>query len=75
MQKISYAVKIDLNLAEKVRKFCLEHGVKQGFFIEKAIKEQLAREEDIDDALDFKTLKSQENEATDFESYLQRKKH
>ena len=75
MDKISYAVKIEPSLAEKVRKFCLEHGIKQGFFVEKALKEQLAREEAVDDILDFKTLKPQEKDAIAFEEYLTQRKH
>jgi len=70
MEKISYAVKIEPGLAEKVRKFCDEHGVKQGFFVEKALKEQLVREEALEDILDLKTLKAQEKDAVSFEEYL-----
>ena len=73
MGKISYAIKIAPGLAEQVRKFCTEHGIKQGFFVEKALKEQLGREEAIDDMLDFKMLKSQEKDAIRFEEYLKRR--
>lgn len=75
MNKISYAVKIEPILAEKVRAFCLERGIKQGFFVEKALKGQLEREELTEDLLDFKTLKSQEKEAISFEEYLKKQKH
>lgn len=74
MDKISYAVKIEPSLAEKVRNFCLEHGIKQGFFVEKALKEQLQREETIADLIDFKTLKTQEKDAINLEEYLKKKK-
>ena len=74
MDRISYAVKIEPSLAEKVRKYCLEHGIKQGFFVERALKEQLAREEYLDDLLDFKALKSQEKDAVSFEEYLSKRK-
>jgi HSP90 family molecular chaperone len=74
MDRISYAVKIEPSLAEKVRKYCLEHGVKQGFFVERALKEQLVREEYLEDLLDFKTLRSQEKEAVSFEEYLSKRK-
>ncbi len=75
MDKISYAVKIESSLAERVRQFCIEHGIKQGFFVEKALKEQLAREEALSDILDFKTLKGQEKDAVSFEAYLKGQKH
>lgn len=74
MNKISYAVKIQSGLAEKIRAFCLEHGIKQSFFVEKALREQLDREELLEDLLDLKTLKSQEKDAISFEEYLQKAK-
>lgn len=73
MNKISYAVKIDPGLVKKIKRFCAEHGIKQGFFVEKALHEQLAREELTEDLLDFKNLKSQENSAISFEEYLKKK--
>ena len=71
--KISYAVKIEQDLAEKVRTFCLEHGLKQGFFVEKALKEQLTREEISEDLLDLKNLHAQEAQAISFEDYLKKR--
>jgi len=73
MNKISYAVKIDPNLIKKMRAFCIDHGIKQGFFIEKALREQLAREELMEDLLDFKNLRSEERKAINFEEYLKRR--
>ena len=74
MSKISYAVKIELDLIEKIRTFCLEHGVKQGFFVEKALKEQLQREELLEDLKDFKVLQSHEKDSIAFDQYLKRRK-
>ena len=73
MDKISYAVKIEPSLAEKVRAFCLERGIKQGFFVEKALRQQLEREETAEDLLDFKNLKSHETDAISFEEYLKKR--
>ncbi|MEK6714657.1 MAG: hypothetical protein AABY43_01250 [Candidatus Omnitrophota bacterium] len=73
MHRISYAVKIEPSLIKKVREFCLQHGVKQGFFIEKALREQLAREELIEDLIDFKNLRIQEGSAISFEDYLKKR--
>ncbi len=75
MSKISYAIKIESEVVEKIRAFCQDHGIKQGFFVEKALHEQLAREEDREDIFDFKTLKPQEKEAVSFEEYLKQGKH
>ena len=73
MNKISYAVKINPTVVEKVKDFCLRHGVKQGFFVEKALREQLAREELIEDTLDLKNLRSEEISSISFEEYLKKK--
>lgn len=73
MNKISYAVKIDPSLIKKIKEFCVQHGIKQGFFVEKALREQLAREELTEDLLDFKSLRIQEESAISFEDYLKKR--
>ncbi len=73
MNKMSYAVKIDPSLIKKIKEFCIQHGVKQGFFVEKALKEQLAREDLTEDLLDFKGLRIQEESAISFEDYLKKR--
>jgi hypothetical protein len=73
MNKISYAVKVDPRLINLVKKFCLAHGVKYGFFVEKALREQLAREELSEDLIDLKSLRSQEESAISFEEYLKKR--
>lgn len=74
MGKIAYAIKIERSLVEKIRNFCLSHGIKQGFFVEKALREQLSKEELMEDALDVKNLRYQENSAVSFEDYLKKRK-
>jgi hypothetical protein len=73
MNKISYAVKVDPCLIKKIKEFCIQHGIKQGFFVEKALKEQLTREELTEDLLDFKGLRAQEESAISFEDYLKKR--
>ena len=75
MNKVSYAVKIDPGIVRKVKEFCTVHGIKQGFFIEKALREQLGREEFVEDILDLKNLRSQEALASSFEDYLKKRAH
>lgn len=75
MNKISYAVKIDPIIVNRIKKFCLKRGVKVGFFVEKALREQLDREELAEDLLDLKTLHSQEGSAISFEEYLRKRAH
>jgi len=72
-QKASLAFKIDVRLAERVRSFCRERGVKYGFFIEKALEERLQREELKEDLLDLKVLRPSEKEAVSLEEYLKDK--
>lgn len=73
MNKVSYAVKVDPYLIKKIKEYCLEHGIKQGFFVEKALKEQLAKEELMEDLIDLKNLRSQEESAISFEEYLKKR--
>lgn len=73
MSKISYAVKIDGGLIKQIRAFCLAHGIKQGFFVEKALRDELSREEMTEDLLDFKKLGSQEAMAINFKDYLKKR--
>ncbi len=73
MPKISYAIKIESNIVKMIKAFCLSHGIKQGFFVEKALREQLAREELTEDLLDLKNLRSQEALAIDLREYLKKR--
>ena len=73
MNKISYAIKVDAGLVKKIKEFCLQHGIKQGFFVEKALEEQLAREELREDLFDFKSLRVHEELAISFEYYLKKR--
>ena len=73
MDKISYAVKVDPRIINKVKEYCIGHGLKQGFFVEKALREKLEKEELKEDLLDFKNLHSQEDNAVSFETYLKKR--
>ena len=73
MIKMSYAVKVDPKLIKKIKQFCLGRGIKQGFFVEKALREQLAREELAGDLMDFKNLRLQESSAMPLDQYLKGK--
>jgi hypothetical protein len=72
MPKTTLAVKIDYLVADKVKKFCRERGIKYGFFVEKALEERLEREELKEDLLDLKTLRNSEKEAILLEDYLKK---
>ena len=68
------SIKIEKSLIDKVKEFCQSHGLKQGFFVEKALRSQLEREEMAADIVELKELRSQEKEAVDFGEYLKKRK-
>ncbi len=70
MEKSILAVKIKPNIINRVKKFCASHGIKYGFFVEKALVDELEREELREDILDLKTLRGSEKSAIPLEQYL-----
>lgn len=74
MPRVSYAVKLEPRLVQNVKRFCHTHGLKQGFFVEKALQEQLGKEEMLEDLRELKMGKAQEKDAVSFEEYLKRRK-
>lgn len=74
MSKTTLAVKVDFKIANKVKTFCKERGIKYGFFVEKALEERLEREELKEDLLDLKTLRSLEKEAVSIEDYINKRR-
>ena len=70
MLKATMAVKINPNISDRVKEFCIGHGIKYGFFVEKALQERLEREELKEDLLDMKILREEEKSAVPFEEYL-----
>lgn len=66
--KVNYAV------AERVKQFCQERGLKYGFFVEKAILEQLAREELKEDLVDLKNLRELEHKAISLDEYVKKRR-
>jgi len=73
MSKTTLAVKVNYKIANQVKKFCKERGIKYGFFVEKALEERLEREELKEDLLDLKTLRSLENEDISLKDYLEKR--
>ena len=68
------SIKIEKSLIQQIKEFCQLHGLKQGFFVEKAIKRQLEREEMIEDIVELKELSPQEKSAVSFDDYLKKRK-
>jgi ferritin len=68
------SIKIEKSLIQQIKEFCQGHGLKQGFFVEKAIKSQLEREEMIEDIIDLKEFGSQEKTAVPFDAYLKKRR-
>lgn len=70
MERLTYSVKVALDVKEKVKDFCERYGIKQSYFVETALSEKLAREETVQDILELKRLKDLEPQAISFEEYL-----
>jgi hypothetical protein len=73
-QKTILAVKVDYSVAERVKHFCRERGLKYGFFVEKAVLELLAREELKEDLVDMKELRELERQAIPLDDYLKKRR-
>jgi predicted transcriptional regulator len=73
-QKTTLAVKIDHEVVDRVRHFCRERGLKYGFFVEKAILEQLSREELKEDLVDLKNLREREYQAVSLDEYVKKRR-
>lgn len=73
-EKIVLAVKVQPAVAERVKHFCRERGLKYGFFVEKAVLEQLAREEIKEDLMDLKNLREQEDRAVTLDTYIKKRR-
>ena len=73
MARTSYAVKFDPKLQEALKEFCEIKGFKQSAFVEKAVREQMEREELAEDLLDFYQLRATEPQAVPFEEYVKRR--
>jgi hypothetical protein len=72
--KTTLAVKVNCAVAERVKHFCRERGLKYGFFVERAILEQLAREELKEDLVDLKNLRELEQQAISLDVYLKKRR-
>ncbi|MBU0571352.1 hypothetical protein KJ662_05480 [Patescibacteria group bacterium] len=70
MSKVTFAVKLNEGVLSMLKQFCVEHGTKYSFFVEKAIQEKLAAEERKEDLLDFKMSRQEEENAESFDEYL-----
>jgi predicted transcriptional regulator len=70
MSKITLAVKLNPEIVKNVKKFCNARGIKYSFFVEKALREKLEREELKEDILELKSLRQEEKKAIPFEEYL-----
>ncbi len=73
-EKTTLAVKVHYAVAERVKRFCRERGLKYGFFVEKALLEQLAREELKEDLVDLKNLRELEHQAISLDEYLKKRR-
>ena len=74
MTKHTYAVKLSDDVLKDLRVFCGEKGYNQSSFVEKALREQMVREELKDDIFDLVSLRSQEALAKPLSEYHRSRK-
>ena len=72
--RTGYAVKLDQDVLKELKAFCEEKGYKQSSFVEKALREQMEREELKEDVFDLVSLRSQERIARPFRDYDRHRK-
>lgn len=70
---VSFALKVPEDTIIKLKNFCKEHGMKIGFFIEKAVLEKMEREELIEDSQDIIRLRYEEPAAVSLEDYFEKR--
>jgi molybdopterin-guanine dinucleotide biosynthesis protein A len=73
-QKALLAVKVDPAVAERVKHFCRERGLKYGFFVEKAVVEKMTLEELKEDLVDLKSMRDLEDKAVPLGSYVKKRR-
>lgn len=69
-RKVVLAVKVESKIARRLRMLCRDKGLKQGYVVEKALREELEREELAEDLKDLKSLREYEERAVPLEEYL-----
>lgn len=74
MGRTSFAVKLDENFQKELKEFCEERGLKQGPFVERALREQMERDCLAEDLLDLYTFRSTESNAVSLDDYLKGRK-
>jgi len=72
-QQTIIAFKIDEIVAERVKVFCRQRGIKYGFFIEKAIVAQMDRESLKENLVDIKALRELETRAVPLDEYAKKR--
>jgi hypothetical protein len=72
-QQTIIAFKIDEIVAERVKSFCRQRGIKYGFFIEKAIVAQMDRESLKENLVDIKALRELETRAVPLDEYAKKR--
>ena len=71
---ISFAIKTSESTVIRLKSYCKEHGIKLGFFVEKAILDEIEQEEMLEDSKDIIRLRHEESAAIPVEDYFERRK-
>jgi hypothetical protein len=68
---VSFAIKTSESTVNRLKSYCKEHGIKLGFFVEKAILDEIKQEEMLEDSKDIIRLRHEEASATPIEDYFE----
>ncbi len=70
---VSFAIKASESTISKLKTYCKKHGVKIGFFVEKAIIDEIRQEELLEDSRDIVRLRHEETSATPIGDYFEKR--
>jgi len=71
---VTFAIKTSESTISKLRNYCKKRGIKIGFFVEKAIRDEIEQEELLEDSKDIIRLRSEESSAIPAEDYFAKRK-
>jgi hypothetical protein len=73
-KSVTFAVKTSESTIARLRAYCKKRGIKIGFFVEKAILDEIEQSELMEDSRDIVRLKHQESAAIPAEDYFAKRK-
>ena len=70
---VSFAIKASELTISKLKAYCKKNGIKIGYFVEKAIIDEIRQEELLEDSKDIVRLRQEETSATPAGDYFEKR--